>query len=121
MHKEHGQRFHFRVARAVTSTLTRPHTIRLAVVAMLFLPLTVGPALWIGPTFGFSPEFLSKVFRSMLWLRHRAPDEVAMLFDFYLDGWSAENAHELIVYHYVWELEARSAPKSDFGERGCFE
>lgn len=121
MLNERCQRFRIRVSSAIASTLTRPHTIRLAAVIMFFLPLTVGPAVWIGPIFGCSPEFLSKVYRPMLWLRHRAPDEVAMLFDFYLDGWSAESAHELIVYHYVWELEARSAPKSDFGERGCFE
>lgn len=121
MHKEHGQRFHFRVARPVTSILTRPHALRLAAILVVFLPLSIGPAIWLGPTFGCSPEFLSKVYRPMLWLRHRAPDEVKMLFDCYLDGWSAESAHELIVYHYVRELEARSAPKSDVGERGCFE
>lgn len=104
MHKQHGQRFHFRLAGAVTSILTRPHALRLAAILVVFLPLSIGPAIWLGPTLGSSPEFLSKVYRPMLWLRHRAPDEVKTLFDGYLDSWSADAASDLLFYHVLWEI-----------------
>lgn len=104
MRDKHGRRVRVCVPGTVAAFLSWPHALRLAAVMTLFLPLSIGPAIWLGPTLGISPEVLSKAYRPMLWLRHRAPDGVKLACDSYLESWSSDAARKLIVYHLVWDV-----------------